>query len=134
MNEIKQCGEPDAGGHRVRCDERMPEAAVIRPKSLLRSRREFIGTAAAFAATSGCMTQKEPEVVTKAEPVAKWQPFPGTKRVRVVQWGMCHEHAEGKFQSLKRLPDDFELVGIVDDRASKTLREARNFKCYDAVP
>jgi len=134
MNEIKQCGEPDAGWHRVRCDERMPEAAVIRPKSLLRSRREFIGTAAAFAATSGCMTQKEPEVVTKAEPVAKWQPFPGTKRVRVVQWGMCHEHAEGKFQSLKRLPDDFELVGIVDDRASKTLREARNFKCYDAVP
>ncbi len=55
-------------------------------------------------------------------------------KVRVVQWGMCHEHADGKFLSLRKLPDDYELVGIIDDRASKTPREERNFKVFDGVP
>lgn len=88
-------------------------------------RREFLGMAGAFAA-AGCVSAKPAE--------AKWTPFRGTKKVRVVQWGLCHEHADGKFGSLKRLPNDFELVGVVDDRASKTAREARNYKMYDGVP
>ena len=47
---------------------------------------------------------------------------------------MRHEHADGKFHSLRRLPDDYELVGIVDDRASKTPAEDRDFKVFDGVP
>ena len=102
-------------------------------------RREFLGLSAAFAA-AGCATgekgAKAPAVdaVTHATPVVPWRPFPQAKKVRVVQWGVCHEHADGKFRSLRKLPDDYELVGIVDDRASKTPREARDYRLFDGVP
>ena len=38
------------------------------------------------------------------------------KRLRVVQFGISHEHAPGKLATIKALPDEFELVGLVDDR------------------
>lgn len=99
------------------------------------NRRDFLGLTAAFAA-AGCTTTETKKVdsVTSATPVVPWKPFPNAKKVRVVQWGMCHEHADGKFKSVKKLPGDFELVGIIDDRASKTPREDRNFKVFDGVP
>lgn len=99
------------------------------------NRRDFLGLTAAFAA-AGCTTTetKNVDAVTSATPVVPWKPFPNAKKVRVVQWGMCHEHADGKFKSVKKLPDDYELVGIIDDRESKTPREDRNFKVFDGVP
>ena len=99
------------------------------------NRRGFLGLTAAFAA-AGCTTTetKKVDAVTRATPVVPWKPFPNAKKVRVVQWGMCHEHADGKFKSVKKLPDDYELVGIIDDRASKTPREDRDFKVFDGVP
>lgn len=42
--------------------------------------------------------------------------------VRVIQIGICHEHAEGKIETLRSLKDDFEVVGFVDDRASTAPR------------
>ena len=36
--------------------------------------------------------------------------------VRTLFYGLTHEHAEGKFASLRRMPDEFEIVGVVDDR------------------
>ncbi len=90
------------------------------------NRRDFM-LAAAAAAVAGCATDR-------AAAPGPWAPIRDRKKVRVVQWGMRHEHADGKFGSLKKLPDDFELVGIVDDTASKTLAEKRNFKIYDGVP
>lgn len=109
------------------------------------NRKEFLKMAsgAAALAVAGCATEKtataEPkkpavDAVTSATPVVKWKPFPDVKKVRVVQWGMRHEHADGKFNSVKKLPDDYELVGIVEDLGSKTLAEKRNFKLYDGVP
>ncbi len=74
------------------------------------------------------------EVTVDKIPLIPWKPFPNTRKVRVVQWGMCHEHANGKFESLQKLPDDYELVGIIDDRESKTPREVYDFKLYDGVP
>ena len=99
------------------------------------NRRDFLGLTAAFAA-AGCTTTetKKVDAVTRATPVVPWKPFPNAKKVRVVQWGMCHEHADGKFKSVKKLPDDYELVGIIDDRESKTPREDRDFKVFDGVP
>ena len=103
------------------------------------NRKEFIrlaSGAAAFAA-AGCSTsapKKPVDAVTSATPVIPWKPFPGAKKVRVVQWGMRHEHASGKFNSLKKLPDDYELVGIVDDLSSKTPAEVNGLKLYDGVP
>ena len=110
------------------------------------NRKEFIKLAsgAAVLATAGCTTAapkdaakpapKKVDAVTSATPVIKWKPFPDVKKVRVVQWGMRHEHADGKFKSVKKLPNDYELVGIVDDLSSKTLAEKRGFKLYDGVP
>ncbi len=64
----------------------------------------------------------------------KWKPITDARKVRLVLWGMCHEHAEGKFESLKLLTDEYELVGIVDDRASETTRVIRDYSLYDGVP
>ena len=45
------------------------------------------------------------------------------KKLRVAQYGFCHEHASGKMLTLRNfLQDEIELVGVVDDRASRTPR------------
>ncbi len=36
--------------------------------------------------------------------------------LRVLFYGVTHEHAPGKFESLRRLPEDFEIAAVVDDR------------------
>ena len=41
--------------------------------------------------------------------------------VRVLFYGLSHEHAYGKFESLKRLADDYEIVALVDDRPRGTM-------------
>ena len=38
------------------------------------------------------------------------------RKLKVVQIGIRHEHANGKFKTLKSLPDDFELAGMVDEK------------------
>ncbi|MFA9478497.1 Gfo/Idh/MocA family protein [Phycisphaerales bacterium AB-hyl4] len=45
-------------------------------------------------------------------------------RIRVGQIGICHEHASAKIQTLKRMSDVFEIVGVVDDRATSSSRRA----------
>ena len=44
------------------------------------------------------------------------------KRLRIVQFGISHEHAADKLATIKSLPDEFEIVGLVDDRGSATPR------------
>ena len=39
--------------------------------------------------------------------------------LNVLFYGMTHEHAPGKLESLKRLGDDFKVDAIVDDRDRK---------------
>lgn len=39
--------------------------------------------------------------------------------LRIAQLGVSHEHAAGKMRSLRLRPDAFEIVGVVDDRATK---------------
>ena len=63
----------------------------------------------------------------------KWQPI-GKRKARVVLWGVTHNHAKGKFDALRKLKDDYEIVGIVDNSASKVMRMAepkmKNYKDY----
>lgn len=63
-------------------------------------------------------------------------PSPGA-RLRVVQIGVCHEHAEGKMRTLRAMPEDFEVIGVVDDR-STTAGSARlagdDLSAYDGLP
>jgi predicted dehydrogenase len=40
--------------------------------------------------------------------------------IRTLFYGVTHEHAEGKFATLLRMPETFEIVGIVDDRPRGT--------------
>jgi predicted dehydrogenase len=55
------------------------------------------------------------------------------KKIKIGQIGVCHEHA-AKITSLKKLPDIFEIVGIVDDRHSKAARFAgNNLKPYEGI-
>ena len=38
------------------------------------------------------------------------------KKLRMIQVGVSHEHALGKFTTLKSMKDTFEVIGVVDDR------------------
>ena len=39
------------------------------------------------------------------------------RKLKVVQIGVTHEHANGKFMAVQALPDEYEVVGYVDERA-----------------
>ena len=43
-----------------------------------------------------------------------------TRKLRTIVYGITHEHACGKLATLRRMSDPFELVGVVDDRATAT--------------
>lgn len=45
-------------------------------------------------------------------------------RIRIGQIGICHEHAAAKMTALRGLPEVFEVVGVVDDRATTAARFA----------
>ena len=45
-------------------------------------------------------------------------------KIKIGQIGICHEHADGKIQTLRKLSDVFEIVGVVDDRATQSPRRA----------
>ncbi len=40
--------------------------------------------------------------------------------LRVLFYGITHEHAPGKFESLRKIPDDFEIAAVVDDSPRKS--------------
>lgn len=40
--------------------------------------------------------------------------------LRIAQIGVCHEHAGAKMQTLRAMPEIFDVVGVVDDRATTT--------------
>ena len=67
------------------------------------TRREFVGGLGAAALAAGC----------RSVPTGK-------RPVRVVIWGITHEHATGKLWSIGDMKDEYELVGVVDDRDTKT--------------
>lgn len=57
------------------------------------------------------------------------------QRIKIGQIGVCHEHAEGKMRSLRRLPDVFEIVGVVDDRGSRSTKFAgSDLSAYEGLP
>ena len=70
---------------------------------------------AALAALAGCASC-EPEVSGP-----QWKPI-GNRKIRVVHWGIIHNHSQGKWDAVRLLKDDYEMVGWVDDRASTAMR------------
>lgn len=42
------------------------------------------------------------------------------EKIKIIQIGMCHEHANGKIEFLKRNSELFDLIGYVDERSFST--------------
>lgn len=56
-------------------------------------------------------------------------------RIKIGQIGTSHAHACGKIVSLRGMPDVFEIVGVVDDRASATARfPGGDMAPYEGLP
>ena len=99
----------------------------------------------ALAALMGCATEASREFHTvesrsdlnsTVRNGPKWKPI-GNRKARVVHWGIIHNHSQGKWDAVRLLKDDYELVGWVDDRASNAMRmqEPRvgiytNYPCF----
>ena len=69
----------------------------------------------------------------------QWKPI-GNRKAKAVLWGIVHNHARGKFDALRRLTNDYEVVGWVDDSKSTAMRmqEPRpntytNWPCIDGA-
>ena len=90
-------------------------------------KKTLLGILAAMA-MAGCVG------VNPALTGPEWKPI-GKRKVRVVLWGVTHNHAKGKFDGLRQLPDLYEIVGVVDNSASKVMRMAEpNLKHYEKYP
>ena len=58
-----------------------------------------------------------------------------SRRVRAVLWGVTHNHALGKCEAMKKLKNDYEVVGIVDNTSSKVMRMCEpDMKHYEGLP
>ena len=56
------------------------------------------------------------------------------EKIKIGQIGVCHEHASGNIEALKKMSDIYEIVGIVDDRSSNAARFGiDNFKYYEGL-
>ena len=63
-----------------------------------------------------------------------WKPV-GNRKIRVVHWGIIHNHSKGKWEAVRKLSDDYELLGWVDDTDSKAMRMKEPKKSiYEAYP
>ena len=51
------------------------------------------------------------------------------RKLKVLFYGVTHEHGPGKLETLKRLKDDYEVVAVVDDR--KTTGEQFQIETFD---
>ncbi len=56
------------------------------------------------------------------------------EKIKIGQIGICHEHASGKINTLRKMPDVFEIIGVVDDRATTAARFAGDeLKPYEGL-
>ncbi|MBO7742538.1 MAG: Gfo/Idh/MocA family oxidoreductase [Victivallales bacterium] len=58
------------------------------------------------------------------------------KKLRVAQIGMYHEHAPGKFDALRKMPDEVEILGVVDEHDFCQVPKFSDWisPCYDGYP
>ena len=90
------------------------------------TRRRFIGRAAAAALAAPVIMRSS--ALGEDEAAAKRKP------IKIGQIGVCHEHASGKIGTLKKWPDVFEIVGVVDDRKTTAAKFAgKDIKPYKGL-
>ena len=55
-------------------------------------------------------------------------------KIKIGQIGVCHSHAGARMNTLKKLSDLYEIVGVVDDRSSTAARfEKNDMKPFDGA-
>jgi predicted dehydrogenase len=54
------------------------------------------------------------------------------KRIKIAQIGIGHNHAEGNMQALRKLPEIFEIVGVVEDDP-EWKRQRGGLKAYEGL-
>lgn len=86
-------------------------------------RREFLQASAAGAVAAAAASSFKQ---TRAE-----EKPPG--RIKVGQIGTAHDHASGKLQTLKKLSDHFNLIGVVEPDREKRIAARKN-PVYRDVP
>ncbi len=77
-----------------------------------------------------------PTPTARQDPAAgpQWKPTKN-KKIRAVLWGIVHNHARGKWDAMKKLPNDYEIVGWVNDSSSPAMRMVEpNVKSYTNYP
>ena len=56
------------------------------------------------------------------------------KKIKIAQIGVCHEHASGKMNTLRKMSDVYDIVGIVDDRSNNGARfSGDDLKPYEGL-
>ncbi|HWK59672.1 MAG TPA: Gfo/Idh/MocA family oxidoreductase [Parapedobacter sp.] len=56
------------------------------------------------------------------------------QKIKIGQIGVCHEHASARMDTLKKMSDVFEIVGVVDDRNSTAARfSGNNLKSFEGL-
>ena len=80
-------------------------------------RREFLRQSTATASALAAAMALRPHVATAAS---------AEQRVKVGQIGTAHAHAADKIGALRKLVDDFELVGVVEPDAARRAEAERN--------
>lgn len=88
-------------------------------------RRQLLATAARAGAAVAAGQWLGPAALAADAP---------NQRIKIGQIGIGHEHAAGKLDALKQLPDVYEIVGIVDDRHTTAARFAGDdLKPYEGL-
>ena len=80
------------------------------------NRRHFFAVSAALAGSAVSLSAAEPE-------------RKDFQKIKIAQIGVRHEHAEGKMNTLKMLPDYYEIVGIAAE-SPETEKQYRDRACY----
>jgi predicted dehydrogenase len=87
------------------------------------NRRDFIKKTAANSA--GIMLPSDLLIGKKS-----LSPAPLSEKIKIGQIGVCHSHAGARMNTLKKMSDIYDIVGVVDDRSSTAAR----FEEYDMKP
>jgi predicted dehydrogenase len=86
-------------------------------------RRDFIKT------TAGVLSANE-----IFDGIAEKGTHASAQKIKIGQIGVSHEHAGARIESLKKLAEVYEIVGVVDDRSSTASRYAgENLKPFEGL-
>lgn len=86
----------------------------------------FVSVAAGYMAANARADTSPDNTPPDNTPPAEAAPF---EKIKIVQIGVRHEHASGKINSLKMLPEYFEILGVAAESPEEE-KKHKNDVCY----